>query len=75
MLNSYLFIIALATVLCWSDSYIHSKRLYSSKLYAKQYENGELVSLLHPDAINGNSYTASTADLMFRLDFYVRIIL
>ena len=51
MLNSYLFIIALSTVLCWSDSYMHSKRLYSSKLYAKQYENGELVSLLHPDAI------------------------
>ena len=40
-------------------------RLWSVALQPSKFEN----HTLHPDAINGNSYTASTADLMFRLDF------
>ena len=40
-------------------------RLWSVPLQPSKFEN----HTLHPDAINGNSYTASTADLMFRLDF------
>ena len=40
-------------------------RLWRVPLQSSKLEN----HTLHPDAINGNSYTASTADLMFRLDF------
>jgi hypothetical protein len=40
-------------------------RLWSVPLQPSKFEN----HTLHPDAINGNSYTASTANLMFRLDF------
>ena len=40
-------------------------RLWRVPLQPSKFEN----HTLHPDAINGNSYTASTADLMFRLDF------
>jgi hypothetical protein len=40
-------------------------RLWKVPLQPSKFEN----HTLHPDAINGNSYTASTADLMFRLDF------
>jgi hypothetical protein len=40
-------------------------RLWSVPLQPSKFEN----HTLHPDAINGNSYTASTADMLFRLDF------
>lgn len=40
-------------------------RLWRVPLEKSKFENHTLF----PDAINGNSYTASTADLMFRLDF------
>ena len=40
-------------------------RLWRVPLEKSKYQNHTLF----PDAINGNSYTASTADLMFRLDF------
>ena len=40
-------------------------RLWKVPLQPSKLEN----HTLHPDAINGNSYTASTADLLFRLDF------
>jgi len=40
-------------------------RLWRVPLQPSKLEN----HTLHPDAINGNSYTASTADLLFRLDF------
>ena len=40
-------------------------RLWTVTLQRSKFENHTLF----PDAINGNSYTASTADLLFRLDF------
>ena len=40
-------------------------RLWKVPLQPSKFEN----HALHPDAINGNSYTASTADMLFRLDF------
>ena len=40
-------------------------RLWEVPLQRSKFENHTLF----PDAINGNSYTASTADLVFRLDF------
>ena len=40
-------------------------RLWRVPLEKSKYQNHTLF----PDSINGNSYTASTADLMFRLDF------
>jgi hypothetical protein len=40
-------------------------RLWRVPLQPSKFEN----HTLHPDAINGNSYTASTADMLFRLDF------
>lgn len=40
-------------------------RLWRVPLQPSKLEN----HTLHPDAINGNSYTASTEDLLFRLDF------
>jgi hypothetical protein len=40
-------------------------RLWTVPLQRSKFENHTLF----PDAINGNSYTASTSDLMFRLDF------
>jgi hypothetical protein len=40
-------------------------RLWKTPLLRSKFENHTLF----PDAINGNSYTASTADLVFRLDF------
>jgi len=40
-------------------------RLWKTPLLQSKFENHTLF----PDAINGNSYTASTADLVFRLDF------
>jgi len=40
-------------------------RLWKTPLLRSKFENHTLF----PDAINGNSYTASTADLIFRLDF------
>ena len=40
-------------------------RLWRVPLQRSKFENHTLF----PDAINGNSYTASTADLVFRLDF------
>jgi hypothetical protein len=40
-------------------------RLWTVPLQRSKFENHTLF----PDAINGNSYTASTADLIFRLDF------
>ena len=40
-------------------------RLWTVPLQRSKFENHTLF----PDAINGNSYTASTADLLFRLDF------
>ncbi len=56
MVNSYLlFIITLATALCWSHSFVPSKRLYSSMLYAQQLKIEEMVSMLHPDAIKSLS--------------------
>jgi hypothetical protein len=39
--------------------------LWTVPLQRSKFENHTLF----PDAINGNSYTASTADLIFRLDF------
>lgn len=44
-------------------------RLWSIPLEESKFDN----HVLFPDAINGNSYTASTSDLVFRLDFeYVK---
>ena len=40
-------------------------RLWEVPLKKSKFENHTMF----PDAINGNSYTASTADLIFRLDF------
>ena len=40
-------------------------RLWTVPLQRSKFENHTLF----PDAINGNSYTASTSDLLFRLDF------
>ena len=40
-------------------------RLWEIPLNRNKFENHTMF----PDAINGNSYTASTADLIFRLDF------
>jgi hypothetical protein len=40
-------------------------RLWTVPLQRSKFENHSLF----PDAINGNSYTASTSDLLFRLDF------
>lgn len=40
-------------------------RLWEIPLQLSKFQNHTLF----PDAINGNSYTASTADLIFRLDF------
>ncbi len=40
-------------------------RLWKVPLQRSKFENHTLF----PDAINGNSYTASTSDLVFRLDF------
>jgi hypothetical protein len=40
-------------------------RLWKVPLQTSKFENHTLF----PDATNGNSYTASTSDLMFRLDF------
>lgn len=40
-------------------------RLWKVPLQTSKFENHTLF----PDAINGNSYTASTSDLLFRLDF------
>lgn len=40
-------------------------RLWRVPLQPSKFQN----HILHPDAINGNSYTASTEDLLFRLDF------
>jgi hypothetical protein len=40
-------------------------RLWRVPLQRSKFEN----HTLHPNAINGNSYTASTEDLYFRLDF------
>jgi hypothetical protein len=40
-------------------------RLWRVPLQASKFQNHTLF----PDAINGNSYTASTEDLLFRLDF------
>lgn len=40
-------------------------RLWNGKLDLEKYE----IHTLQPDSIVGNSYTASTEDLMFRLDF------
>ena len=40
-------------------------RLWKVPLQRSKFDNHTLF----PDAINGNSYTASTADLLFRLDF------
>ncbi len=40
-------------------------RLWKTPLLRSKFENHTLF----PDAINGNSYTASTSDLVFRLDF------
>ncbi len=40
-------------------------RLWKTPLQLSKFQNHTLF----PDAINGNSYTASTADLVFRLDF------
>jgi hypothetical protein len=40
-------------------------RLWTVPLQRSKFENHTLF----PDAINGNSYTASTSDLIFRLDF------
>ena len=44
---------------------IDEVRLWTVPLHPSKIENHTLF----PDAINGNSYTASTSDLMFRLDF------
>jgi hypothetical protein len=40
-------------------------RLWNVPLQRSKFDNHTLF----PDAINGNSYTASTSDLLFRLDF------
>jgi hypothetical protein len=40
-------------------------RLWKTPLEISKFKNHSLF----PDAINGNSYTASTADLVYRLDF------
>ena len=40
-------------------------RLWAVPLQRSKFDNHTLF----PDAINGNSYTASTSDLLFRLDF------
>ena len=51
------------------DGNLDEFRLWRVPLQPSKLEN----HTLHPDAINGNSYTASTADLLFRLDFeYVK---
>jgi hypothetical protein len=51
------------------DGNLDEFRLWRVPLQISKLEN----HTLHPDAINGNSYTASTADLLFRLDFeYVK---
>ena len=47
------------------DGNLDEFRLWRVPLQPSKLEN----HALHPDAINGNSYTASTADLLFRLDF------
>jgi hypothetical protein len=47
------------------DGNLDEFRLWRVPLQPSKLEN----HTLHPDAINGNSYTASTADLLFRLDF------
>jgi hypothetical protein len=51
------------------DGNLDEFRLWRVPLQPSKLEN----HTLHPDAINGNSYTASTSDLLFRLDFeYVK---
>ncbi len=47
------------------DGTLDEVRLWRVPLQPSKFQN----HALHPDAINGNSYTASTADLLFRLDF------
>jgi hypothetical protein len=47
------------------DGNLDEFRLWRVPLQPSKLEN----HTLHPDAINGNSYTSSTADLLFRLDF------
>jgi hypothetical protein len=47
------------------DGMVDEFRLWRVPLQPSKFQN----HALHPDAINGNSYTASTADLLFRLDF------
>jgi hypothetical protein len=47
------------------DGNLDEFRLWKVPLQPSKFEN----HTLHPDAINGNSYTASTADMLFRLDF------
>ena len=47
------------------DGNLDEFRLWKTPLQRSKFENHSLF----PDAINGNSFTASTADLVFRLDF------
>jgi hypothetical protein len=47
------------------DGNLDEVRLWRVPLQDSKFENHTLF----PDAINGNSHTASTSDLMFRLDF------
>ncbi len=47
------------------DGNLDEFRLWKTPLQLSKFQNHTLF----PDAINGNSYTASTADLVFRLDF------
>ena len=47
------------------DGNLDEFRLWKTPLQLSKFQNHTLF----PDAINGNSYTASTSDLVFRLDF------
>jgi len=47
------------------DGNLDEFRLWKTPLQLSKFQNHTLF----PDSINGNSYTASTADLVFRLDF------
>lgn len=74
MVNSNLLLtITLATILCWSHSFVPTKPFYSSILYAKQDKHEEMASLLHPDAIKSLSpYERST--LIDDVQQYVKTI-
>ena len=57
-----------SNILIGGDGYtgsIDEFRLWKVPLEKSKFDN----HVKFPDAINGNSYTASTADLLFRLDF------